>query len=173
MNIMNRTSVSIRTIHISMLAKVSLVISDTRIQTGRIIEILDNSLRMTKSDGTEIKILYETIKALVLDEEEPVVFESDKGSSIYRVENESVVPINIGSITPTNSPVKSESSGYTGGRDGASLQIILSSPHSISIRSNGEILNWHPTTIVRDGLLLMEEDQRDLLKPGWYGGPIG
>jgi hypothetical protein len=156
-----------------MLAKVSLVISDTRIQTGHIIEILDNSLRMTKSDGTEIKILYETIKALVLDEEEPVVFESDKGSSIYRVENESVVPINIGSITPTNSPVKSESSGYTGGRDGASLQIILSSPQNISIRSKREILDWEPKVVLRDGVLLMEEDLRYLEGQGRYGVPIG
>jgi hypothetical protein len=145
-----------------MLAKVSLVISDTRIQTGRIIEILDNSLRMTKSDGTEIKILYENIKALVLDEEEPVVFESDKGSSIYRVENESVVPINVGSITPTNSPVKSESSGYTGGRDGASIQIILSSPHNISIHSKSELLNWDPKEVFRDGLLHLKQDHPDL-----------
>jgi hypothetical protein len=173
MKIMNRTSVSIRTIHISMLAKASLVISDTRIQTGQIIEILDNSLIMKKSDGTEITILYENISAVVLDEEEPVVFESDKGSSIYRIENESVLPINIGSITPTNSPVKSESSGYTGGRDGASLQIILSSPHSISIRSRREILDWEPKVVLRDGVLLMEEDLRYLEGQGRYGGPIG
>jgi hypothetical protein len=153
-----------------MLAKASLVISDTRIQTGQIIEILDNSLIMKKSDGTEITILYENISAVVLDEEEPVVFESDKGSSIYRVENESVVPINIGSITPTNSPVTSESSGYTGGRDGASVQIVLSSPHNISIRSKSELLNWDPKAVLRDGLLHLKQDYPDLANAVKGGG---
>jgi hypothetical protein len=39
--------------------------------------------------------------------------------------------------------------------------------------SKREILDWEPKVVLRDGLLLVEEDQRDLLKPGWYGGPIG